>query len=327
MATPSLQIQAYVGGKKKIDLMFGDDYQYYDLASLTKVLFTGRALMTLFEDKKCKALTYVKDILPWWPHQMTTIQQLLTHSSGMIWWKPYYEDLKVLPENKVIRFKKLAQILKETPIEQSEKSIYSDSGFLLLGFVLEALEEKNLIEIWEQNQERWCSKNQLHFRSLFGEKLNNTKNYAPTEKTSGEVHDENSFALGGVTPHAGLFGGVTDVAEYLLVLRKILKNEIKNPVISVEILNQFLQRAVAPSQGDWTLGWMMPTIGVSSSGHYFSPTSVGHTGFTGTSMWWDLKKDIIIVILSNRVNFGRENKSFAQLRPLLHDFIIESLEV
>jgi CubicO group peptidase (beta-lactamase class C family) len=345
--TPSMQIQAYQAGKKKLDLSFGDEYKYYDLASLTKGLFTGRAMMTLFADKKCNKATLVQDILPWWPHRNTNLFQLLTHSSGMIWWKPYYEELRKLPAQSKARFSKLGEILKNTPLVPSAKSVYSDSGFLLLGLILQELEQQSLLELWLNNQDRWKSKNNLHFRPLFADaidfkKLNSdqyNKNfypdlqYAPTERCpwqnkllQGVAHDENARALGGIAPHAGLFGGAADVSQYLLSLRKIIREENKRPVISSNVLSSFVKRAIPKNQGDWALGWMMPTKGASSSGQFFSPTSVGHTGFTGTSMWWDLKKDIIIVILSNRVNLGRENKSFAQLRPLLHDFIIESLE-
>lgn len=353
-ATPSMQIQAYQSGKKKLDLTFGAEYQYYDLASLTKVLFTGRALMSLFADKKCNKATLVQDILPWWPHHKTNLHQLLTHNAGMIWWKPYYEELRKLPEQSKVRFNRLAEILKNTPLVASTKSVYSDSGFLLLGLILQELEQQSLLEVWFKNQDRWNAKNNLHFRPLFSDavelkknynnqfknlypdsrnKVASYKHYAPTERCpwkkillQGVVHDENARALGGVGPHAGLFGSAGDVSQYLLSLRKIIREEIKRPVISSKVLTSFVRRAIPKSQGDWTLGWMMPTKGASSSGQFFSPTSVGHTGFTGTSMWWDLKKDIIIVILSNRVNLGRENKSFAQLRPLLHDFIIKSLE-
>jgi CubicO group peptidase (beta-lactamase class C family) len=346
-ATPSLQIQAYLGGRKKLDLSFGKYYQYYDLASLTKVLFTGRAIMSIFADKKLKKTSLVQDILPWWPHRETDLQHLLTHSSGMIWWKPYYEELRMLPKRADIRFEHLASMLKETPLVPSDRSVYSDSGFLLLGIILEELEDKSLYEIWLQNQDAWHSKNELHFRPIFTDGVKDQEKtsrvsssetppdkYAPTEKClwqkkmlQGVVHDENARALGGVAPHAGLFGAIDDVADYLLALRKILRGEVKNPVISAQLLRSFTQRAIPRSQGDWSLGWMMPTKGASSGGRYLTASSVGHTGFTGTSMWWDIKKDLIIIILSNRVNFGRENKSFAQLRPLLHDFTIESLEV
>jgi CubicO group peptidase (beta-lactamase class C family) len=71
---------------------------------------------------------------------------------------------------------------------------------------------------------------------------------------------------------------------------------------------------------------MMPTAGASSSGKYFSPDSIGHTGFTGTSFWYDPKQDLGIAILSNRVYFGRENKQFATLRPQIHNWIIEGLK-
>lgn len=333
IATPSLRIQAFQNGRKKVDLAYGDYYPFYDLASLTKVIFTGRAIMHLIAQKKLKTADRVHSILAWWPHSQTTIKQLLTHSSGMIWWKPFYEDLRLTKPNAAVRFLKLAQTLAQTPLEKHEKCIYSDSGFLLLAFILEKIFQKPLIEIFNEQFENWYADSELHFRNLFEKRPLQNFKYAPTEVClwsnkilQGVVHDENARALGGVSTHAGLFGGVDDVSHYLLTLRKIYWAQTDTRKLPNSILQTFLKRAVPRARGDWTLGWMMPTQGVSSSGKYFSKSSVGHTGFTGTSIWWDIKKDIFVVILSNRVNLGRENKSFAQLRPMLHDFIIESLE-
>jgi CubicO group peptidase (beta-lactamase class C family) len=71
---------------------------------------------------------------------------------------------------------------------------------------------------------------------------------------------------------------------------------------------------------------MMPTPGQSSSGNYFSNDSIGHTGFTGTSVWYDPQKDLSVAILSNRVFYGRENKEFSNLRPQIHNWVIEGLK-
>jgi CubicO group peptidase (beta-lactamase class C family) len=333
-ATPSLQVHVFQAGKKKIDLQYGPFYLYYDLASLTKVLFAGRAIMHLVALKKIKTSTNVQSILPWWPHAQTSIAQLLTHSSGMLWWKAYYEDLLKVNSEVGVRFQELAQLLVKTPLDKQKKCVYSDSGFLLLAFILEELFEKPLDQIFIEQMPDWYGETGFHFRNTLLKRPTQLKNYAPTEKCNwthqllqGVVHDENARALGGVSTHAGLFGSVDDVSRYLLDLRRIKTEQKTKIILPVNILNRFLKRAVPVAMGDWSMGWMMPTKGVSSSGRYFSSTSVGHTGFTGTSIWWDLKKDIMVVILSNRVNLGRDNKSFAQLRPMLHDFIIESLEV
>lgn len=94
---------------------------------------------------------------------------------------------------------------------------------------------------------------------------------------------------------------------------------------SAKTADKFLRRAVPEKLGDWALGYMMPSKKNSSSGQYFSKESVGHTGFTGTSLWFDPKKDVAIVILSNRVHPKRSNQRFRKLRPQIHDVIIEEL--
>lgn len=73
-----------------------------------------------------------------------------------------------------------------------------------------------------------------------------------------------------------------------------------------------------------TLGWVVPTEN-SSSGHFFSPRSFGHTGFTGTSLWIDPDKHLFVILLTNRVHPTRDNEKLAQLRPALHDAIIQGL--
>ncbi len=330
--TPTLQIQVYKNGLKKIDLQFGPYYKNYDLASLTKALFTSRIFMNQFEAKKWDSMTEVKNTLTWWSDPETKILDLFTHHAGLEWWKPFYKDLNLLPENEQLRMNILENIISKISLQKSEKSVYSDLDMFVLGFILQNWTNKNLLENWNSNQSHWDLKGNLHFNKVFNNNLSNSKtellSYAPTEFETGIVHDENARALGGVAPHAGLFGSIDDVSEYLLLLRNILKNpeDKKNPV-QFKTLTWFLTRAIQPNVGDWAIGWMMPTPGSASSGKYFDPSSVGHTGFTGTSMWWDLKKDLIVVILSNRVAMGRENKQFAQLRPFLHDQVIEVLNL
>lgn len=155
------------------------------------------------------------------------------------------------------------------------------------------------------------------------------EDYAPTEnclwrgrRIQGEVHDENACALGGISSHAGLFGKVEDVASVFLTFRSAFFN-VNHPFHSVVRL--FMQRHIPSEKGDWGLGFVLPTKGKSTSGSYFSPNSIGHTGFTGTSVWWDPDRDLLVVILSNRVYYGREKAEFAKLRPLLHDEIVSFL--
>ena len=86
---------------------------------------------------------------------------------------------------------------------------------------------------------------------------------------------------------------------------------------------EFLRRQELPAGSDWALGWATPTPGQSTSGTHFSARSVGHTGFTGTSLWVDLERGTIVVFLSNRVHTVSKRSKFT-LRPTVHDLIVEA---
>ena len=138
----------------------------------------------------------------------------------------------------------------------------------------------------------------------------------------GEVHDENAFAIGGVSGHAGLFSTAPDLAAFCQML-------LDGGVYSHQ---RILRRATIAqfttpqklSGGTRTLGWAVPTEG-GSSGHYFSAHSFGHTGFTGTSIWIDPDRQLFVVLLTNRVHPTRENNKIQKVRVALHDAVMQAL--
>lgn len=317
-------------GKSIINLHAGETFRFFDLASLTKVLFTTTALMLAVDRKLCSPETKVKSLLKWWKYPETSLADLLNHSSGLIWWEPFYEKIQSLPIGE--RREALRHHLENEKLKFEEKSVYSDVGFLLLSFVIEAIYKKDLFSVWQDLKLHMDPHSQLHFNPIPMASSVKVSDYAPTEVCSwrkkrlqAEVHDDNCWALGGVSTHAGLFGSADDVASWLLKIRSSLKGEPGAP-LSQETVRMFTKRSLPAEKGDWALGFMMPTSGGSSSGKYFSSTSVGHTGFTGTSFWWDIEKDLIVILLSNRVFFGRESKEFAKLRPQIHDKVYKILE-
>ena len=340
--TPSLQIEVYLGGQKKISLKMGPKYRYYDLASLTKIIFTVPAMMQACDLGLLNINHPVKKYLPWWPHSSTKIKNVLSHSASLPWWAPYYKKLKNTPP--AIRRESLLKILKKTPLVKSQKAVYSDVDFILLGFLLEAVYKKPLLEIW-QNLNWRKRASSLHFNPSNKPKYKRSL-YAPTERCPwrkrvlrGEVHDDNTWSFGGVSSHAGLFGQIEDVSRYGLLLRQGFIKKTKshnhmvnskkqfgqNELATPKTIRKFVRRAIPSQRGDWALGYMLPSQTGSSSGKYLSRKSVGHTGFTGTSLWYDPHKDILITILSHRVHPTRKNRRFVALRPILHDMIIELL--
>jgi CubicO group peptidase (beta-lactamase class C family) len=326
--TPSLAIEVYKKGKLCGHVSLGKSYRYYDLASLTKIMFTATAWMRWIEKSDFDVNLPVYWFLPWWRHKKTTVQQLLTHSAGLHWWRAYYKVLHG-PHNFAHRWPQLQMEVAKGRPKPGVKSVYSDLDLFLLGSLLEELEQKSLPDLWHEIAEEF-SLEDVRFhqgnRAAHARKL-----YAPTEDCEwrgrilqGEVHDENTWALGGVAPHAGLFASLHDVSRWALLLRKALRGEFTG-FGSREIVETFTSRRIPRRKGDWGYLFMKPTLRVASCGSYFSARSFGHTGFTGTSVWMDPVHDVIVVILSNRVNPTRENREFIKLRPLLHDWIMELL--
>ncbi|QDK37747.1 serine hydrolase [Bdellovibrio sp. NC01] len=326
--TPGVMVRAYQGGKIICDIAVGNTYAYYDLASLTKIIFTQQAMMWAFELGKWNFDTKVSELLSWFPHKETKLTELLTHSSGLVWWAPFYQELnQSLPRDQ--RREQLRGILQNLKIEKQDTAVYSDVGFIVLSYVLEKLFDKEILEVWNEIKNKFYLGTTLEFHP---DNLTSTKQslFAPTEEcpvrrklVQGEVHDLNCWAMGGVSTHAGLFGSIDDAGWYSLHLRSQLMG-IARYSIRQKTAQLFARRALPEGKGDWAMGYMMPTPGSASCGSYFSLDSIGHTGFTGTSIWYDPKMDMSIIVLSNRVLYGSDNKAFSKLRPEIHNWIVEN---
>jgi len=138
----------------------------------------------------------------------------------------------------------------------------------------------------------------------------------------GEVHDENAYAIGGVSGHAGVFSTSPDLAVFCQMLlnggiyahRRILRRATIAEFTAPQAL----------AKNTRTLGWVVPAEG-GSSGHYFSSRSYGHTGFTGTTIWIDPDRQLFVVLLTNRVHPTRENHKIAEVRPAVHDAVMKAL--
>lgn len=325
---PGVMVRAYQGGKIVCDISVGTTYAYYDLASLTKVIFTTQAMMWAFEQGKWNFDQTVQDFLPWFPHAKVKVRDLMTHTSGLIWWMPYYKELS-LNLSRSDRRMQLQEMIRNTRLQEHEQAVYSDVGYMTLGFVVEKIYGKELLDVWKEIKEKFYNGTTLDFHpdNKLGERISL---FAPTEECpwrrkliQGEVHDENCWALGGVSSHAGLFGSIDDVSWYALNIRSQMMG-IARYSIRQKTAQLFAKRALPEGKGDWATGFMMPTPGSASCGHFFSLDSIGHTGFTGTSIWYDPHMDMVVCILSNRVLYGRDNKAFSQMRPEIHNWIIEA---
>jgi CubicO group peptidase (beta-lactamase class C family) len=342
-ATEGFCIQSFHRGKKIVDIEIGKTYHYYDWASLTKIVFTTTALMRALDEKKYSLRDRVSNWIEWFPHEHPAkIKDLMAHDAGMHWWHPFYKKLNTRtsiddsPEEAwslfqdVLRSQVLRDIKKNGVQVSKIKSVYSDLDFFLLGAALGAIEGQTLYATWSKLKDRMGLDDTDFNRG--NKPLHARKFYAPTENDplrggtlQGEVHDENTWALKGVAPHAGLFGSIGDLSHFGLLLRKAMRGEKNSAFPSPATVKKFTTRSIPRSRGDWGLGFVMPSKEKSTAGPLFSMKSVGHTGFTGTSIWYDPVKDLLVTILSNRVHPSRKNTKFQTLRPLLHTWIAEEL--
>lgn len=325
--TPGVVVDVHLRGQRKGLIRVGETYPYYDLASLTKIIFTATQSMIYFSEFKSELDLQLKSVLPWWKHRATPAQ-LLSHTAGLEWWLPMYMKLRG-PLKPDVRWAQMKKQLAKVKSAKRKQAVYSDIDLWMMGAFLENRLELPLLDMWEALQER------LKLPGIVFHPGNKPKHarskYAPTEKCSwrgrvmqGEVHDENTWALAGVAPHAGLFGDIRSVSKWGLLLREawLGDNELFG---DPKMVRHFTGRRIPRSVGDWGLGFMKPSRPRASCGKYFSVSSFGHTGFTGTSLWFDPKRDLLVVILSNRVHPTRDNKAFLDLRPAIHNWVVESL--
>lgn len=306
----------------------------FDLASLTKVIATTTLAMRAIDEGSLHLEDAVARWIPEWTasdRQEVTIRDLLSHSSGLTAYLPYFRDCTGRPE--------FQPAIAASPLEYPlrTKSIYSDLGFMLLGFVLEDAERK-ASHHWPGATDPSCALD-VQFRRIASYITPEPLTYrpprawrprtAPTEHDPwrgrtlvGEVHDENTWALGGVAAHSGLFGTAGAVGAFA---RAVLHTIHGATVLArPETMRRFIARRTEIPGSSRALGWdtMLPT---SSCGTLMNPTAIGHTGFTGTTLWIDWERDLYVVLLTNRVHPTRENLAIRQIRPRFHDSVVAEI--
>jgi len=141
----------------------------------------------------------------------------------------------------------------------------------------------------------------------------------------GEVHDENAYALGGVAGHAGLFSTVEDLARFCqMILCGGLLDGVQ--LLSPSTVGKLGRPATKLRGADQGFGWRLKGDPEGPAGDQFSLNAFGHTGFTGTSIWFDPQRKIASILLTNRVHPSRENEHIHQLRRDFNDAVIRACE-
>jgi len=311
----------------------------FDLASLTKVISTSSVAMAMVQDGRLSLDTPVSQVLEGWrgfdqehDRESVTVRHLLEHSSGLPAHVPLWERL--------VGRNAFLNALAAVPLERPPggRAVYSDVGFLLLGFVLEHVAGRPLDVLWNDVWSDTCGGRASLPDLVYSPGPELRERIAPTELVAsrrgagrvlqGAVHDENAAALGGVAPHAGLFGTAGAVGLFAsAVLRSFTETPSTEarPMATQAVMRQFAQRSVVPGSSR-ALGWdtMLPT---SSCGARLSASAIGHTGFTGTSLWVDWERDLYVVLLTNRVHPTRDNERFLPFRARFHDAVMEDLGI
>ena len=314
----------------------------YDLASLTKPLATATSVLLLIQGGKVALDDPVQQVLAQLegaPIGQATVRDLLTHRSGLPGWRPFYERLNargIVPGLPGVQPAKqyVLHMIRDEPLiyARGERRVYSDLGFMLLGFLVERLSGMAL-DLWcEEAIVRPLRADPLMFCPTAGRTqlgvacpTGDASRIAPTERDErrnrllcGEVHDENAAAIGGVAGHAGLFGTAESV---LAVSGAWLRGyHGRESILDGELVRQFTTRQESADRSSWALGWDTPSE-PSSSGSYFSERSFGHLGYTGTSLWIDPLCELEVVLLSNRVHPSRRNEKIKVFRPGIHDLV------
>ncbi len=316
-----------------------DSRTLYDLASLTKVIGLTTGIMLAVSEGRLELDAPVARYVPAFAgpgKEQVTVRNLLTHSSGL----PAHRRLWELTRDR----DSALVVVNSTPLETSPgtRMVYSDLGAMVL---TEALESAYRLPL-----------DSLLAARVFGPlRMPSTRflppsswlpGIAPTERDPwrgrvlrGEVHDENAAWLGGVSGHAGLFSDSEDLltfGEWLLEGgqthstgsgqaggRAGGQSASAGSVlpITASVKAEFRRRQEIPPGSSRALGWDTPSDN-SSAGTLFSPQSFGHTGFTGTSIWIDPTRGLVLVLLTNRVHPTRENGRHIALRRAVADLTV-----
>jgi beta-N-acetylhexosaminidase len=296
----------------------------YDLASVTKVVSTTSAAMLLYDRGLLDLNWKVQDILTDFLGKekgLVTVKHLLTHTAGLPAWKKYYLNFKG-QENI------LQQIYKEELVyTPGTLTMYSDLGMILTQKIIEVITQKPL-NVFNHNE---LYKPLGMDRTFYNPEKSFLTEIVPTEKSDfhkrvirGFVHDENTFAMGGVSGHAGLFSTSEDLATFCqMMLNKGLYNFEK--VLSEETINYFTKRDGIIEGSTRAIGWDTRSEEKSSSGHFMSMQAFGHTGFTGTSLLMDPENEVFVVLLTNRVHPTRENQKIRKVRPMVADYVMKAI--
>lgn len=294
----------------------------YDCASLTKVIVTLPLLLILLDQGKVRLEDRVASYLPGFNRadkSGMTLRHLLSHTSGFVASYDFYTQ-PWSPEE-------MLDFLAKEPLayEPGMQCIYSDVGFILLGEIISRLFEAPLDQTAKKNLFDPLGMHDSRFRPAPDQRPRIAATEFSTMTESywhGIVHDENARAMGGVSGHAGLFATAGDLLEYGRMWLDSVSTARSTPGRTTLFSRATALQAVTTQTlplplTNRGLGWVLKGDTADVSGPLFSQRAFGHTGFTGTSLYLDPLQSLAVVLLTNRVHYGRD-KNITQLRADFH---------
>lgn len=249
-----------------------------------------------------------------------TLRQVLTHTSGLPAWRPLFRQA-----TRVAGW----QMALTTPCayRPGTQLVYSDIGLILLGLAIERVAGQRLDRLVAQQMTQPLGLKHTCFVPL-SQPQRSAQTIAPTEicgwrhrRMHGEAHDENAAALGGIAGHAGLFSTAAEVARFGQIFL-----DRGAPLLSPATVAEMTRPQVERDQIRRGLGFALWSPDPEASSHPFSPQTFGHTGFTGTSLWVDPQRQLVVALLTNDVYHGRVERGIGGLRLAVHRAIVEAVD-
>lgn len=306
-----------------------DERTLFDVASLTKPIVTVASAMALVGEGR---LDLEAPIRHWIPQSASagTVKQLLGHAAGCIAHVEFFKTMRVgeHPEP----YRELVDTAARVPANPpGVETVYSDLGYIQLGAIIERVAGAPLDQAYEDLvagplglAARYAGNHVLP--GAVATELDEWRGGL----VGGRVHDDNAYWAGGICGHAGLFASVADVARFAQAIVETHAGRARGKLLP-EVVRYFARVSVAPST-TWRLGYDTPSHqpGVSQAGDRWPREgAIGHTGFTGTSMWLDLPRRRWVVLLANRVHPTRGGSSaddMKTLRRAVHDAVVDVLD-
>ena len=291
-----------------------DERAWFDLASLTKPMATAALAMVLAGDGR---LDLAAPVRRWLPGAATTgsVRQLLGHAAGCAAHVEFFRVLRAGAQDDP-RGALIELAAREPAAPPGAVALYSDLGYILLGAVVERAAGQPLEHAFA---ELIAGPLDLSARFPGAHALDGAVATELDDRglVCGRVHDENAYFGGGVCGHAGLFATLGDVARFAAALVDTAAGHARGR-LPPALVQHFATTSAAPAT-TWRLGWDTPSAvpGVSHAGDRWPRAgSLGHAGFTGTSLWLDLPRRRWVALLTNRVHPTRHGAGAEAMKAL-----------